>query len=337
MLYRAILTAILCLILSAAGLAQSLCSRLDVPVNVIRASGEPVQGLKASDFSGQMKKQAVLIQSVSHEASPRRILFVIDTTRQLSADARRAEATFVSGVVKAAQPGDNLALLTARGITQQVKFGEERPAITKALAVLEQGAEESVNEGKNLGVMDAVAEGINWFGEPRLGDTVVLLAKDLEGNHKTDYRNVAKMLEGHHVRLFGVAFGHLLLNNPTSASMAVSRDGFGYVQPGIPLHTNETGEANFFPLSVNSGGYIVREDPGLAQKQFKLDDLKRKQLEKTGALMAQLIDESYNLRVESSTLSNGGPFMVSVKEGQQGTHVLYPHEISCGVLQQSPK
>ena len=68
----------------------------------------------------QYKLQAFMKKEIeSSFAESDVILFVIDTTRQLSPDARRAEATFVSGVVKAAQPGDNLALLTARGITQQ--------------------------------------------------------------------------------------------------------------------------------------------------------------------------------------------------------------------------
>jgi hypothetical protein len=137
-------------------------------------------------------------------------------------------------------------------------------------------------------------------------------------------------LEEHRIRLFGVAFGHLLLTNSTAAATGMGREGFGYQQPGIPMYTNATGEANFLPLSVNSGGYIVPEDALRGKKEFQLTDLKRKQLQKTGALMSELIDKFYRLRIQLPALSHPEPLTVTLKQSQPGTHVLYPHELSCG-------
>ena len=326
MSYRAIFVVLVCIMAPVAAVAQAACGT-DVPISVIRANGEPIPGLKASDFNGQLKKQALAIESLSYDVGPRRILFVIDTTRQLTADARRAEVEFASAMVSAAQPGDSFALLTARGIEQSAKFAADRSAVNQALKVLEQSAGENLGDTKKAGVLDAVAEGIGWFGEPRLGDAIVVFARDLEDNHKTDYKKVARMLAERHIRLYGVAFGHLLLNNSTSAAMATSREGLGYVQPGIVV-PGELGDANFFPLSINSGGYLVREDQGLAQKQFKLDELKRKQLQKTGALMAQLVDEFYRVRVNAP--AHAEPLTVGLKQSQPGSYVLYPLELECG-------
>ncbi len=330
MLYRSFLSAALLLIPALDAVAQQPpCGNLDVPVTVIRANGEPVQGLTAADFTGLLKKQPLSIQSLTNDAGPRRILIVIDTVKLLSAQARKAQVEFASAVVDAAQPEDTFALLTARGFSQQAKFGADRSALKNALRVLDEHAGEATGDAKQPGVMDAVAEGITWFGEPRLGDSIVLLAADLEGNHKANHKSVAKMLEEHRIRLFGVAFGHLLLTNSTGSATGMGREGFGYQQPGIPMYTNATGEANFLPLSVNSGGYIVSEDALRGKKEFQLTDLKRKQLQKTGALMAELIDKFYRLRIQLPALSHPEPWTVTLKQSQPGTHVLYPHELSC--------
>src|SRR5690349_9238537 len=94
-----LLVMVMALTLGAA--AQSGCTNMDLPVNVIKASGEPVTGLSAADFSVQLKKQAATIESATYGGGPRRILFVMDTTRKLSPDARRLEVVFAQAIMAA--------------------------------------------------------------------------------------------------------------------------------------------------------------------------------------------------------------------------------------------
>jgi hypothetical protein len=56
---------------------------------------------------------------------------------------------------------------------------------------------------KELGVM----AGMEWFGAPQLGDSIVVMAADMEGNHKTNAKLVARALEEKHIRMFGLALG----------------------------------------------------------------------------------------------------------------------------------
>jgi hypothetical protein len=326
MAYRPLLLATLLLIAACAVAEQPGCASFDIPVNVIQANGNPVEGLSMQDFSLHAKKDSVAVESVNHQAGPRRIVFVMDTTRKLSPDARRLEVEFANGILGAAQPEDTFGLLTARGIAQTVKLGSDREALKKALEVLASAAAES-GEGRS-GPLDAVMEGAGWFEQPQLGDTIVLMAADLEDNHKANPRSIAKLLLDHRIRLFGVALGHLQLNNSVAAGMALDHDGFGYRQPGIPLY-NQTGDSNFFPLSVDSGGYLAPENAMQANIEFKLGEAKRQQVHKTGELMARLIDAFYAFHVK--TPSRPEPLTVTLSPGKlpalPGAHVLYPHNV----------
>lgn len=315
--------ALFLLALSAAA-QQTAC---EMPVNVIKANGDPVEGLAAADFVAQIKKQAFSIQSANYDSGPRRILLVIDEARELSAEARKAEVEFASSIISSAQSQDSLALLTARGASQAVKFGADRPALLHALSELR----EEQGKGKQLGVLDAVAEGVTWFGPPQLGDSIVLLAMDLEGNHNTNYKNVAKLLEEHRIRIFGVAFGHLLLTNQTAGAQGMGKEGLGYADPGMPMW-GQIGDANFLPLTVNSGGYIAPEDTQSKMHEFKLTDVKKQELKKTASNMSALIDKFYAVQLSSASSAHPEPWNLSLAPGKlqsfPGSHVLYPHEIS---------
>lgn len=321
-----VISSLLLLSLSAAA-QQSACTTPDMPVSVIKANGDPVEGLAATDFIVQLKKQSVSIQSANYDAGPRRVLLVIDEARELSADARKAEVEFASSIISSAQSVDSLALLTARGAPQAVKFGADRPALLHAL----NESHDEQGHGKQLGVLDAVAEGITWFGQPQLGDSIVLIAMDLEGNHNTNYKNVAKLLEEHQIRMFGVALGHLQLANQTTGAQGMGREGLGYVDPGMPMW-GQIGDANFLPLTVNSGGYIVPEDTLSKMHEFKFTDVKKQQLQKTAFIMSGLIDKFYAVHITSPASAHPEAWTVSLApaklQGFPGAHVLYPHEIS---------
>jgi hypothetical protein len=326
MAYRLLVLTALLLVGVCAVAEQPGCVSFDIPVNVLQVNGNPVEGLSMQDFSLHAKKDWVALESVSQQAGPRRIVFVIDTSRKLSPDARRLEVEFANGILAAAQPEDTFGLLTARGVTQTVKPGSDREAVKKALEVLANAAAE--NGDGSLGPLDAVMEAAGWFEQPQLGDAIVVMAADLEGNHKTNSRSIAKLLLDRRIRLFGVALGFLQLSNSVTSGMTLDRDGFGYRQPGMPLH-NVEGDPNFLPLSVDSGGYLAPENTRQANLEFKLNEAKKQQIHKTGELMAKLIDSFYAFHVKAP--SRPEPLTVSLSPGKlqalPGSHLLYPHNV----------
>ena len=209
---------------------------------------------------------------------------------------------------------------------REVKFGADR---TRLRQVLDSGANEQ-DKGK-LGVLDAVAEGITWFGEPRLGDTIVLMAMDLGDNRKTSLKEVSKMLEEHRIRLFGVAFGHLLLVNQTLSTQGMGREGLGQVRQGLPFY-GSAGDADFLPFSVNSGGYIVPEDTASKRQEFKLTDAKKQELQRTATAMAAIIDKVYAVRLQTSPGPHSESWALSLSHTKvqelPGARVLYPHDLA---------
>ena len=184
--------------LAAVAVADQSC---EVPVDVVAAKGGIIRGLKADDLvAAAGKGRSIPIESLTYDAGPRRIVFVIDTTRGLPAEARKAESKIAANILDHARPNDSFALITARGVARQVKFEQGRDAVKQAVLELSEGT----GEKSNLGVLDAMDQAIGWLGEPQPGDSIFLLALDLEGNHKANYKKIAQALAEHQVRFVDV-------------------------------------------------------------------------------------------------------------------------------------
>src|SRR5579884_425574 len=181
---------------------ETACKAREIPVGVISLNGDAYRGLAAEDFVGHMQKKPVQVNSLTYDDGPRRVLIVVDASKKLSADSRKAEIEMIQSMTAAARPEDTFGLMVARGPGQDFKFTADHAALLQGL---EQTGENK--RGKDSGVLDTVMVGIEWFGAPQPGDSIVVIAADLEGNHKTNPKQVAKALEENHIRLFGLALG----------------------------------------------------------------------------------------------------------------------------------
>ena len=118
--------------LSSNGLAQQSCKASDVPVGVISVSGNVFRGLAAQDFIGRIQKKPVAVKGLTFDDGPRRVLIVADLSKKLSADSRKAEGEMIRTLLASARPQDTFAIMPARGPGQDVKFTEDRSAISQA-------------------------------------------------------------------------------------------------------------------------------------------------------------------------------------------------------------
>src|ERR1700674_62526 len=164
------------LMMNAAWAQQKSC-RVDLPVGVVGMDGALLNGLTAQDVTVRLRKQTLPIETVGYDAGPRRVLFILDTSSRLRPEARKAETILVGYVLSKARPSDTFALLTARGAFRQVRFEEGRDAILKAVQEL---AADPKEPAKTPNILDTVMEGVTWFGEPRPGDAMILMADHLE-------------------------------------------------------------------------------------------------------------------------------------------------------------
>src|SRR5258708_16908002 len=127
-----------CLLSVMGAIAQSC----DIPVDIVglekgKDSGGIIGGLKAEDVVAIVGKgKHAPIESLTYDATPRRILFVLDTTRELPSDARRAEAQTALSILDRARPMDSFALITARGSPREVQLNQCRPPLKDELTDL---------------------------------------------------------------------------------------------------------------------------------------------------------------------------------------------------------
>lgn len=319
---------LLALILMTLGLgiaSAQTCQTVEVPVNPISATAHTFRGLIAEDFV--LLQGSGRVKSLAFDDGPRRVLLVVDTSSKLSANTRRAEAALLESLVAASRSQDSLALIAARGPGGEVRFGEDRSGIASALNTPERSRSKE-------GVLDAAMEGMQWFANPRPGDAIVLVAADLDGNHKTSAKAVAKALGEHHIRMFGLALGPITARSTVAGGSMTSTtsQGFAWTTPLTGAMNYETGDENFFPLTVNSGGAVLSVVNGSNAQSYSMDSAATQTMVKQRARQVlSMISTFYRMQIESREPAHPQMWRLDVSEGvkkaAQKIWLLYPHEL----------
>jgi hypothetical protein len=314
--------------LSGIATAQQACKTVELPIGVISITGDVFRGLAAEDFDAHIQKKPVGLKSLTYDDGPRRIVIVLDASRNLSTDAHKAEATLVEALLAAARPQDTFALLPARAPGREVDFTTDRRAIAAAMG------DNGGKQGKGPGVLDAVMAGIERFGAPQSGDAIVVIAYELEGNHKANAKTVAKALQEHHVRMFGLALGPVATRNILAGGTMTSTtsQGLARTELGIGDFTYNTGDENFFPLTVNSGGLVLGVMNMDSRHSYEMSNARfAQEVQQTAQSVAKMIDAFYRMQVDPPPLSHAEDWSLdindSIKKHSQPMFVLYPHAL----------
>lgn len=310
-------------------LAQQAACKADIPVGVIGINGDTFRGLAAEDFIGQIQKKPVAVKKIAFDDGPRRVLIVADVSKKLSADSRKAEDEMIKTLLASARPGDTFAIMPAHGPGQDVKFTEDRAAIREALNQPGEG-----KRGKEPGVLDTVMVGIEWFGPPQPGDSIVVIAADMQGSRKANARMVAKALHDNHIRLFGLALGPVQTKSTVAGGFTTSASSQGLAQsePLVGELVYETGDENFFPLTTNSGGLVLSAMNGDARRNYSMADPKMVQSVRQKAhSVANMISAYYRMQVEPPPIGRPEDWSLTINQEiqkhAQPMFVLYPHEL----------
>jgi hypothetical protein len=312
---------------AGAATAQQACSAVEVPVGVINAGGETFRGLAARDF---LAPKGFAVKSVAFDNGPRRVLIVVDTSAKLSANTHQAVVEIVNVLVAAGRPEDSLALITARGPGGELKFGEDRAGIARALASPEADPVRSKE-----GVLDALMEGVGWFSGSQPGDAIILIAADLDGNHKANPKTIAKALAEHHLRMFGLALGPVVASSTVATKTITSSlsQGLAYATPLTGVQVLQNGDTNYFPLVANSGGLLLGAVNASPDKgASNLNDPKiHEQVRYKAHQIFSMITTFYRAEVEGQKFSHPQDWILEVNEstrkGQPPMFLLYPHEL----------
>ena len=307
---------------------QSICKAVELPVGVISVTGESFRGLNAEDFNGHIQKKSLGVKSLVYDDGPRRILIVLDASKKLSNDSRRAEGEMIETLLAGSRPEDSFALIHARGPGRVVKFTTDRGAITQEIGA------SGISDGKEFGILDAVMAGIEHFGTPQSGDAIVVIAADTEGNHKANAKTVARALDEHHIRMFGLALGPVATKNSVAGGTMTSTtsQGLAWTTPGVGDIVYDTGDDHFFPLTVNSGGLVLGAMNMDPRRSYNMTDVNLVQrIRQQARSIAKMISTFYRIQLESPQLSHPENWSLNISETIQKQSgqmfVLYPHSL----------
>ena len=328
MRFRALIVFLVCVL----GIVGATAQSCDLPVDIVglekgKDVGGIIRGLKMQDVVATVGRgKHVPIESLTYDATSRRILFVLDTTRELPTDARRAEAQTALYMLEHARPMDSFALITARGSSREVKFDQGRAAFKEALQDLSTDPRDKPSP---LGVLDAVEQGIEWMGSPQPGDAIFLMAMNLEGNHKTNPKRTAQLLHEHHVRLFSIALGFINLTNTVKATQTTTHLGLGLAEPLVGGILYDNGEQNLYPMVVNSGGFLSVQNAMDEHRVFKFSE-RLPRMQQVGMQFYQIIAEFYHMKINlPDTHTREWTVELSDSAKQRWTPIwsVYPQEV----------
>ena len=316
--------------LTTAAVAQGdSCKISELPVGVVNSNGESYIGLNASSFSSRAGKTILPIKSMTYDDGPRRIVLVVDQSKKVNADGRKAQADMLAVLLGSAREQDSFALITARGPARVVKFGEERSALTAAAADDSFG---SHGNGKEVGVMDAILQAVEMFGESKPGDSIIVMAYDLEGNHGANARKVAKALEEHQVRMFGLAVGPVSIKNISTSGQTTTPYGLATATPATGDLVFYTGDDNFYPLTRNSGGLVSAVLNYDVKTNFSMKNPAiQARVKQQAHVVFNMISTYYRLGIEPVSLGRSEDLTVeandSLRKSVPHMFMLYPHQI----------
>ncbi len=287
----------------------------EISVNVMLPTVALVRNLKADNFVAERNRGTLPIQSFTVDTSPRRIIFVVETGKDIPEAARKIQMSVLSSMLSNARSEDSFALLTAHGPRKEVRFGASSDTLRSAIGEL---AERPDGKTQTTGTLDAVLECASWFQRPRPGDTIVVMTVHFEGPSRTSYSKVRDALTTASIRLFGFQLGKVLAGY---YSVGIAPTGRGGVIPTASISPNEE---TLFDLSDATGGMVFGEDVTGLMRTYKLSDARLKILSDLGGQIYKAVTNYYLLRLEAPTRGLQLSLSDAVRAQFPNAKVLYP-------------
>lgn len=266
----------------------------------------PVRQLPATAFVARNERHPIPIRSIAIDRGPRRIVFVADNGKEMTAAARKIETAVITDILSKARGEDSFALLTARGPRVALPPGSRRETIEAAAEKLDSSIR---GQSDSEGVLDALLEAATWLQPPRPGDSILIVAMRIEGRHKVSVSKVRAALRAGRIRLFGFQMGPAAVADPK-----MYWDDFAYSLSNGMLS-----------LSRTSGGVAVFENTQEREYRLTQDDLKH--LRDAAEQMYNAITEYYVLELSSVTPHLGISLSPEFQKRLPPAVLLYPRDV----------
>jgi hypothetical protein len=156
------------------------------------------------------------------------------------------------------------------------------------------------------------------------------MAADLAGSHTTNAKMVAKALDQHHIRMFGLALGLVQVKNSAVSGQSTTAWGLATATPGVGDFVYDTGDADFYPLTRNSGGMVMAVMNYDNRVTYSMKDPKFVNRAKQQTLAVyNMIADYYKVELEGD---HAGEWTFEptpdVRKAAPNMFLLYPHELT---------
>ncbi len=271
------------------------CKNPAVVVNVIDRQGNPVPGLKPSDFRATLHGQTFrILDSVTTHAAVR-VVILVDLSGS-TVQTLRAERTLAGNLVATGTGKFRPALvLFSDHIVDSLDFSHTPEEILRRL--------ENLPESKGrTAILDALKYAASLFGQPVAGDAVYIISDGGDNASRVDEYEVKQEFLAKGIRIYSVAWGHAYF--PTEEEVR-----------GLQLLND---------LADSTGGKALRIDAESREDQEQLASRIRQ-------LYAQITD-FYNLQLELPAPGNRQALKLELFDAKgtkrKDLRVLYPHHLA---------
>jgi hypothetical protein len=190
-----------------------------VVVSVLDARGNPMTGLTAASFRGDLLGQPVTVSSSAEDTAPRRVAVVIDVSASQAGASNRQFAQ-AEQLIDRLLPRQSIALFTISGtLTKASDFTAEPDTIRKAM----RDAYTAGVSGKSS-LYDGIVEVVAAFADPRPGDAICLFSDGDDTSSRRSATEAARIAAEKNVRIFLLGDVHEPLKGGVLPAKAAWRD-----------------------------------------------------------------------------------------------------------------
>jgi hypothetical protein len=256
-----------------------------VPVLVVLPDYSLVRDLGRESFVARDKHGAVHIDAVETHRGPRRLLFVVETGKQLSPEARKVEAEAISEILKRGSAEDRFALLTSRGPRRELHFGASKEKLAEAIHEIEV---DTGGKNQDGGIRDTILEAIREFQPGQDGDAIVAVTTGIEKDSNASYQKVRESLIKAHIRLFGVQIG----------AYFAGYFGTGMVGSRYLSSWTASNQESLFALTEQTGGFVIWENTEGPLKEYRLTEERLHAVRYMSSQLYKAVSEYYGVNLK---------------------------------------
>lgn len=292
-----------------------------IPVTAMLPDGTLLTQMGRADFDARVHGHSIAIATVDEDVAPRRVVLVLDTSRNVNAEAWKIETSLSRFLLESAPAQVSFAVVILNADASSLGFGSSRETLNTRLAdfVSVRPANAKSSEDVYGGLMSA----LQLLGPEQFGDTMFAFFGGADNVNRIDVGAVQRAFAERGLRLFGMILGE------------EARSGFYMIAPGGPEphevpydpDSDETGH-----LAVETGGLLAVENTRLQQMTYHLTDDRLKQLETTCHRFLSQIIMPYRMQLSAGPIKKREELSIdlaaTLKEKLPSVRVLFPHQLA---------